>query len=142
MTKNKHSLPSGVQESFNRMNFNLHFVIFTICLCLTCVFGNDAPESSTTYTTKYDAIDLNDLLKNDRLRRNYVNCLMNEGPCTPDGQELKSNAKTPTRILILSSLPKLKDFFVRLHSRRGSYGLFQVLGETERRLDDSDTLSD
>lgn len=125
------------------MNFKLHFVIFTICLCLTCVFGNDVPESTTTYNTKYDAIDLNDLLKNDRLRRNYVNCLMNEGPCTPDGQELKSNAKTPpTRIIILSSLPKLKDFFVRLNSRRGSYGLYQVFGEAERRLDDSDTLSD
>ncbi|KAJ6642815.1 putative odorant-binding protein A10 [Pseudolycoriella hygida] len=44
---------------------------------------------SQGYDTKYDDIDLEELLKNDRLRHNYVNCLMGEGPCTPDGQELK-----------------------------------------------------
>lgn len=48
-------------------------------------------EGSGGYDTKYDNIDLSELLKNDRLRKNYVKCLLNEGPCTPDGQELKSN---------------------------------------------------
>lgn len=42
-----------------------------------------------TYDTKYDNIDLNEILENDRLLKNYVNCLLNQGPCTPDGQELK-----------------------------------------------------
>ncbi|KAG4077036.1 hypothetical protein HA402_016023 [Bradysia odoriphaga] len=42
------------------------------------------------YETKYDDIDLDELLKNDRLRHSYVKCLLGEGPCTPDGQELKN----------------------------------------------------
>lgn len=42
------------------------------------------------YDTKYDNINLDDVLTNDRLLKNYVNCLLGEGPCSPDGQELKS----------------------------------------------------
>lgn len=45
---------------------------------------------SQGYETKYDDVDLDELLKNDRLRHAYVKCLLGEGPCTPDGQELKS----------------------------------------------------
>lgn len=45
---------------------------------------------SQGYDTKYDDIDLDEILKIDRLRHNYVKCLLGEGPCTPDGQELKS----------------------------------------------------
>lgn len=65
---------------------------------------------SQGYETKYDDIDLDELLKNDRLRHNYIKCLLSEGiltpninktrqkfnnkkkhlgPCSPDGQELK-----------------------------------------------------
>lgn len=42
------------------------------------------------YTTKYDNVDLEQILRNDRLLRNYVNCLLDKGKCSPDGQELKS----------------------------------------------------
>lgn len=41
------------------------------------------------YTTKYDNIDVEEILKSDRLFNNYFKCLMDEGPCTPDGNELK-----------------------------------------------------
>ncbi|TGZ32814.1 ejaculatory bulb-specific protein 3-like [Temnothorax longispinosus] len=41
------------------------------------------------YTTKYDNIDLDTILASDRLLRNYVNCLLEKGNCTPDGKELK-----------------------------------------------------
>lgn len=43
-----------------------------------------------TYTTKYDGIDLDEILTSDRLLTGYVNCLLDKGPCTPDGKELKS----------------------------------------------------
>lgn len=42
------------------------------------------------YTTKYDNIDLDEIIKSDRLLKNYVNCLLDKGKCTPDGAELKS----------------------------------------------------
>ncbi|XP_055374405.1 ejaculatory bulb-specific protein 3 [Condylostylus longicornis] len=41
------------------------------------------------YTTKYDNIDLEEILKSDRLFKNYYNCLLDKGKCTPDGRELK-----------------------------------------------------
>jgi hypothetical protein len=41
------------------------------------------------YTTKYDDIDLNSILESDRLFSNYFKCLLDEGRCTPDGNELK-----------------------------------------------------
>ncbi|XP_044737561.1 ejaculatory bulb-specific protein 3-like [Chrysoperla carnea] len=41
------------------------------------------------YTTKYDNINLKDILESDRLLNNYVKCLKGTGKCTPDGSELK-----------------------------------------------------
>lgn len=67
-------------------------------------------ESPPAYETKYDDINLDELLKNDRLRRNYVKCLLNEGPCTPDGQELKSNTNTKS-IRFISFLLSNTRFF-------------------------------
>ncbi|BET00375.1 unnamed protein product [Nesidiocoris tenuis] len=41
------------------------------------------------YTTKYDNIDLDEILNNERLYKKYFDCLSNKGKCTPDGAELK-----------------------------------------------------
>lgn len=46
--------------------------------------------ADTRYTTKYDNIDVDKILTNDRVLSNYIKCLMEEGPCTPEGRELKS----------------------------------------------------
>lgn len=49
-----------------------------------------AVAAEDKYTTKYDDVDLDNVLRNDRLFKNYFNCVMDKGPCTPDGAELKS----------------------------------------------------
>uniref|UniRef100_A0A1Q3FNQ1 Putative insect pheromone-binding family n=1 Tax=Culex tarsalis TaxID=7177 RepID=A0A1Q3FNQ1_CULTA len=43
------------------------------------------------YTTKYDGIDIDEILKSDRLFNNYYKCLLDQpgGRCTPDANELK-----------------------------------------------------
>uniref|UniRef100_A0A182NU77 Chemosensory protein 3 n=1 Tax=Anopheles dirus TaxID=7168 RepID=A0A182NU77_9DIPT len=41
------------------------------------------------YTSKYDNIDVDEILKSDRLFNSYFKCLMDQGRCTPDGNELK-----------------------------------------------------
>ncbi|XP_011297842.1 ejaculatory bulb-specific protein 3 [Fopius arisanus] len=43
------------------------------------------------YTTKYDNVDLDEILRNQRLLNNYVKCLLDEGNCTNDGKELKAS---------------------------------------------------
>lgn len=60
----------------------MKFVIFVVCLI-------GLVSAADKYTTKYDSVNLDDILKSDRLLNNYFNCLMERGKCTPDGNELK-----------------------------------------------------
>lgn len=74
--------------SINKLPFSsmsLHFAAIPLGVLLFLRIS-----ISTAYESKYDGIDLDEVLVNDRLRTNYVKCLLNEGPCTPDAQELKS----------------------------------------------------
>uniref|UniRef100_A0A1B0BW36 Uncharacterized protein n=1 Tax=Glossina palpalis gambiensis TaxID=67801 RepID=A0A1B0BW36_9MUSC len=43
------------------------------------------------YTTKFDDVDVDEVLKSERLFKNYYNCLIDEGKCTPDARELKKS---------------------------------------------------
>lgn len=57
--------------------------------CLIVVVSARAAADTNKYTTKYDGINLDEILKSDRLFNNYYKCLMDQGRCTPDGAELK-----------------------------------------------------
>nr|CAI5821728.1 unnamed protein product [Callosobruchus analis] len=46
-------------------------------------------NADNAYTSKYDNVDVDRILKNDRVLANYIKCLMEEGPCTAEGRELK-----------------------------------------------------
>ncbi|XP_058452935.1 ejaculatory bulb-specific protein 3-like [Malaya genurostris] len=59
---------------------------FLILVVLALVAVVSAQEK---YTSRYDGIDVEEILRSDRLFNNYYKCLMDEGPCTPDGKELK-----------------------------------------------------
>lgn len=41
------------------------------------------------YGAKYDNIDVDQVLRNNRLLDNYLKCILEVGRCTPEGQELK-----------------------------------------------------
>nr|WJJ63298.1 chemosensory protein 13 [Pachyrhinus yasumatsui] len=41
------------------------------------------------YSSRYDNVDIDKILNNDRVLSNYIKCLMEEGPCTPEGKELR-----------------------------------------------------
>ncbi|CAO1389588.1 unnamed protein product [Diamesa tonsa] len=62
------------------------FVLILTVMIIVIVSGIDCDE---TYDGKYDNVDIDEILKSERLLTNYVNCLMDEGPCTEDGRELK-----------------------------------------------------
>lgn len=55
------------------------------------------------YTTKFDNVNLDAILRNDRLLNNYFRCLMDQGSCTPDGDELKSEYE-PSRSHTITSV--------------------------------------
>ncbi|KAL5285948.1 hypothetical protein ACFFRR_007561 [Megaselia abdita] len=66
------------------------FVIVLVFLLSKCCFTEDQVETTKKpYDTKFDNIDIDDVLKNERLLKNYVKCLQSEGPCTPDGKMLR-----------------------------------------------------
>uniref|UniRef100_A0A1B6LFB3 Uncharacterized protein n=1 Tax=Graphocephala atropunctata TaxID=36148 RepID=A0A1B6LFB3_9HEMI len=60
-----------------------------LVLGLTCLVASVAASPAGKYTTKFDNIDLDQIINNERLMNSYFNCLMERGHCTPDGEELK-----------------------------------------------------
>ncbi|XP_058821020.1 ejaculatory bulb-specific protein 3-like [Topomyia yanbarensis] len=48
-----------------------------------------AAAQEDRYTNRFDNIDLDEILKSDRLFKNYFQCLTDMGRCTPEGKELK-----------------------------------------------------
>ncbi|XP_011860865.1 PREDICTED: ejaculatory bulb-specific protein 3-like [Vollenhovia emeryi] len=41
------------------------------------------------YLDTYDNIDVDAIISSDRLLNQYVNCILDKGPCTADGRSLK-----------------------------------------------------
>nr|AHE13805.1 chemosensory protein 10 [Lissorhoptrus oryzophilus] len=56
-------------------------ILFSFCLA----------KPAKSYTNKYDNVNIDEILNSDRLLKNYMNCLLDKGRCTPDGAELKKN---------------------------------------------------
>lgn len=61
-------------------------VAVVCCIATTMIMVQGAPA---TYTTKYDNVNIDEILNNDRLVNNYFKCLMETGKCTPEGEEIK-----------------------------------------------------
>jgi hypothetical protein len=64
--------------------FSFIFRVIAVAIVFVAIATCD-----TTYDVKYDNVDVNEILKSERLLSNYINCLMDEGPCTEDGRDLK-----------------------------------------------------
>ncbi|CAB3370581.1 ejaculatory bulb-specific protein 3-like [Cloeon dipterum] len=61
-------------------------------ILLVVAAASAAPQTKTAdkYTEKFDTVDIDQILASERLVNNYFNCLMERGPCTPEGTELRS----------------------------------------------------
>lgn len=59
------------------------YLLLFVLVTITCVIAED-------YTTKYDDMDIDRILQNGRILTNYIKCMLDEGPCTNEGRELKS----------------------------------------------------
>ncbi|XP_050513898.1 uncharacterized protein LOC126889563 isoform X2 [Diabrotica virgifera virgifera] len=65
--------------------------LFCVVIAGLCglVVPAPAPEETEFYTTKYDHVDVEMILNNRRLVNYYTACMLNKGPCPPEGLELK-----------------------------------------------------
>lgn len=66
------------------MNMKQAALIFFIVVTVQC------GTAQKQYTNKFDNVDVDGVLSNNRILTNYIKCLMDKGPCTPEGRELKS----------------------------------------------------
>ncbi|KAK7863843.1 hypothetical protein R5R35_003327 [Gryllus longicercus] len=48
-----------------------------------------ARAAEPKYTNKFDNIDIDRILGNERVLTSYIRCMMEEGPCTNEGRELR-----------------------------------------------------
>lgn len=70
-----------------------------VCLVLmAAIVLVAARPDEPVYTTKFDNINVDEILHSDRLLNNYFKCLMDEGRCTAEGNELK---RTYNKILFI-----------------------------------------
>lgn len=52
--------------------------------------GRKTVREAASYPTRYDYIDVEAVMSNERILKILMNCVMNRGPCTREGLELKS----------------------------------------------------
>ncbi|KAI8128128.1 putative odorant-binding protein A10 [Lucilia cuprina] len=54
-----------------------------------------------TYDNRFDNIDIDEILGQERLLNNYIKCLEGLGPCTPDAKMLKGKLTKPYTLIPL-----------------------------------------
>ena len=64
------------------------FVFIAFVVVITIAASNAAEK----YTNRFDNVDVDQILNNDRILNNYIKCLLEKGPCTQEGRELKSKS--------------------------------------------------
>ncbi|KAK2574975.1 hypothetical protein KPH14_008738 [Odynerus spinipes] len=57
------------------------------CLILLAVVA--VALAAEKYPSKYDDVDIDRILQNNRVLTNYIRCMLDEGSCTAEGRELK-----------------------------------------------------
>ncbi|XP_035743087.1 transcriptional adapter 2B-like isoform X12 [Vespa mandarinia] len=86
-------------------NMKTTFIFLTV---LAVIVVSLAQESM--YTTKFDNINVHEILHNDRLLNNYVKCLLDQGRCTADASELKKSLPDALETDCSKCSPKQREF--------------------------------
>ncbi|KAL3288646.1 hypothetical protein HHI36_003079 [Cryptolaemus montrouzieri] len=101
-----------------------YFVLTLFCVAIA--------RAASTYNDRYDKIDLDSILTNQRLLKNYVYCLLEKGKCRPEGVELKGilpdalqtkcskcteAQKTGTRKVIVHLIKNHRDWWNELEAK-------------------------
>nr|AII01034.1 chemosensory protein [Dendrolimus kikuchii] len=60
------------------------------------------------YSTQYDDFDVDELVNNVRLLKNYGKCFLNQGPCTPEGNDFKKVIPDAVKTKCVKCSPKQK----------------------------------
>lgn len=61
----------------------------TTFVLLVCFAALAISFCAETYDTRYDNINIDEILSNDRILSSHIKCLLGKGPCTKEGRQLK-----------------------------------------------------
>lgn len=64
--------------------------IAVVIIGIIVVVNAQNSKKQQQYTSRFDNVDVDKILANDRILNNYIKCLLEKGPCTQEGRELKS----------------------------------------------------
>ncbi|XP_076299019.1 chemosensory protein 1 [Lasioglossum baleicum] len=92
---------------------SLLFMTFAMSAILAVTFAEEEEEvSEERYTSKYDYIDVDDILGNEKLRKQYEKCYLEEGPCsTPESLYFKERFPDAFTTNCKKCTPKQLEFF-------------------------------
>jgi hypothetical protein len=63
--------------------------LLVLLMAASSLAGTTRIRRDEKYTTRYDNINVDEILESDRLRDNYISCVLETGKCTPEGTELR-----------------------------------------------------
>nr|AKW47178.1 chemosensory protein 8 [Chrysopa pallens] len=86
------------------------------------------------YTSKFDNIDVDSILANDRLLKNYMDCVAGKGKCTPDGEALKKHSKEALDNCCAKCTDKQKEMFKKIYKHLQT-NKPEVLAELKQQYD-------
>ncbi|XP_075215742.1 ejaculatory bulb-specific protein 3-like [Lycorma delicatula] len=64
-------------------------VVFLFAILSVSTYMCYADEEK--YTAAWDNINIDEVMNNERLMKQYMDCILDKGPCSPDGKELKKH---------------------------------------------------
>ncbi|XP_012273360.1 ejaculatory bulb-specific protein 3 [Orussus abietinus] len=91
--------------------FRTNFVFVVLALFLVIAIA----DKVELYSDKYDYVNVDEILANDRLRDQYYKCFMDTGPClTPDAKFFKGNFPEAIATKCKKCTEKQKQMFDKL----------------------------
>lgn len=79
----------SVFQSFEFQTIKMKAAIAVCFLFAAVVLARPEDKKEEKYTDRYDNVDLDEIIGNDKILSNYMDCCLDRGRCTPDGKELK-----------------------------------------------------
>jgi len=87
--KTSYCFSAQYMQNCNNNTKMFNFLTIVCCIAAVSIIMIQAAPAPQKYTTKYDNVDIDNILNNDRLLNNYFKCLMETVKCTPEGEEIK-----------------------------------------------------
>ncbi|XP_077292135.1 ejaculatory bulb-specific protein 3-like [Arctopsyche grandis] len=63
--------------------------VLALLVAAICVTIDSAPAAATIELAKYDNFNIDEILDNQRILKNYIKCMLDKGPCTPEGKDFR-----------------------------------------------------